>query len=71
MGEVFLAVHRCLNKPVVVKLLHRQLMKDAWFADRLRVEAQALAAVASPSRGVRTSRRSPLCSWRSLLWRVP
>ncbi len=48
MGEVFLAVHRGLNKPVVVKLLHRQFMEDARFADRLRVEAQALAAVASP-----------------------
>lgn len=48
MGEVFLAVHRGLNKPVVVKLLHRQFMEDVRFADRLRVEAQALAAVSSP-----------------------
>ena len=48
MGEVFLAIHRGLNKPVVVKLLHRQFMEDDRFADRLRVEAQALAAVASP-----------------------
>lgn len=48
MGEVFLALHRGLNKPVVVKLLHRQFADDVRFADRLRVEAQALAAVSSP-----------------------
>ena len=48
MGEVFLAIHRGLNKPVVVKLLHRQFIDDPRFADRLRVEAQALAAVDSP-----------------------
>jgi serine/threonine-protein kinase len=48
MGEVFLAIHRGLNKPVVVKLLHRQFVDDPRFADRLRVEAQALAAVDSP-----------------------
>jgi serine/threonine-protein kinase len=48
MGEVFLALHRGLNKPVVVKLLHRQFIDDPRFADRLRVEAQALAALDSP-----------------------
>jgi serine/threonine-protein kinase len=48
MGEVFDAEHRALNKRVVVKLLHAQLAADPRFADRLRVEAQALAAVSSP-----------------------
>jgi serine/threonine-protein kinase len=48
MGEVFEAEHRALNKRVVVKLLHAQLAADPRFADRLRVEAQALAALSSP-----------------------
>ena len=48
MGEVLEAQHRGLNKRVVVKLLHRQFANDPRFADRLRVEAQALAAVSSP-----------------------
>lgn len=48
MGEVFEAEHRGLNKRVVVKLLHRELAHDERFADRLRLEAQALAAVSSP-----------------------
>ena len=47
MGQVFAAVHRGLNKPVVVKLLHERMAHDPRFADRLRVEAQALAAVVS------------------------
>lgn len=47
MGEVFAAVHRGLNKPVVVKLLHARMAHDPRFADRLRLEAQALAAVTS------------------------
>jgi serine/threonine-protein kinase len=48
MGEVLEAEHRGLNKRVVVKLLHRHIAGDPRFADRLRVEAQALAAVDSP-----------------------
>jgi serine/threonine-protein kinase len=47
MGEVFAAVHTGLNKPVVVKLLHQRIAHDPRFADRLRIEAQALAAVVS------------------------
>jgi serine/threonine-protein kinase len=47
MGEVFAAVHTGLNKAVVVKLLHQRMAHDPRFADRLRVEAQALAAVVS------------------------
>jgi serine/threonine-protein kinase len=48
MGEVVEAEHLALRKRVVVKLLHRELAHDVRFADRLRVEAQALAAVSSP-----------------------
>jgi serine/threonine-protein kinase len=48
MGEVLEAEHRALRKRVVVKLLHPQLASDPRFADRMRIEAQALAAVSSP-----------------------
>ncbi|WP_437938765.1 serine/threonine-protein kinase [Sorangium sp. So ce341] len=48
MGEVLEAEHRALRKRVVVKLVRRALAGDPRFADRLRVEAQALAAVSSP-----------------------
>ncbi|WP_437600631.1 serine/threonine-protein kinase [Sorangium sp. So ce590] len=48
MGEVIEAEHRALRKRVVVKLVRRTLAGDPRFADRLRVEAQALAAVSSP-----------------------
>ncbi|WP_437781586.1 serine/threonine-protein kinase [Sorangium sp. So ce1097] len=48
MGEVVEAEHRALRKRVVVKLVRRALADDPRFADRLRVEAQALAAVSSP-----------------------
>ncbi|WP_437999246.1 serine/threonine-protein kinase [Sorangium sp. So ce185] len=48
MGEVIEAEHRVLRKRVVVKLVRRALAGDPRFADRLRVEAQALAAVSSP-----------------------
>ncbi|WP_437734953.1 serine/threonine-protein kinase [Sorangium sp. So ce1335] len=48
MGEVVEAEHRALRKRVVVKLVRRAFERDPRFADRLRVEAQALAAVSSP-----------------------
>ncbi|WP_437288816.1 serine/threonine-protein kinase [Sorangium sp. So ce406] len=48
MGEVVEAEHRALRKRVVVKLVRRAFAHDPRFADRLRVEAQALAAVSSP-----------------------
>lgn len=43
MGEIVVAEHRTLGKQVVVKLLHARFAEDAHLADRLRVEAQALA----------------------------
>jgi eukaryotic-like serine/threonine-protein kinase len=48
MGEAVEAEHRSLNKRVVVKLLRRELSSDPRFCDRLRVEAQAMAALSSP-----------------------
>ena len=43
MGLVVGAEHRALGKHVVVKLLRRESAHDEHLADRLRVEAQALA----------------------------
>lgn len=43
MGVVVAAEHVALGKPVVIKLLHARYAADAHLADRLRVEAQALA----------------------------
>ncbi|KYF77940.1 protein kinase [Sorangium cellulosum] len=48
MGEVIEAEHLALRKRVVVKLVRRAFAHDPRFADRLRVEARALAAVSSP-----------------------
>jgi serine/threonine-protein kinase len=48
MGEVIEAEHRGLRKRVVVKLLHPQFAGEPRFVDRMRVEAQTLAAVCSP-----------------------
>ncbi|WP_437590805.1 serine/threonine-protein kinase [Sorangium sp. So ce1000] len=48
MGEVVEAEHRALRKRVVVKLVRRSLSHDPRFADRMQVEARALAAVSSP-----------------------
>src|SRR5262245_46034719 len=48
MGAGLRTHPRPLNRGVVVKLLHPQSANDPRFADRLRVEAQALAAVSSP-----------------------
>jgi serine/threonine-protein kinase len=49
MGEVIEAEHRALRKRVVVKLLHQVLAKEPRMVDRMRVEAQALAALSSPN----------------------
>jgi serine/threonine-protein kinase len=45
MGEVLLAEHRTLKRQVVVKLLLPAFARDAGMADRLRLEAQAAAAL--------------------------
>lgn len=48
MGQVFEAEHRGLRRRVAVKLLGPDLAGDPVFVDRLRLEAQALAAVRHP-----------------------
>lgn len=49
MGDVLDAEHRALNKRVVVKVLREELADDPNFVDRLRVEAQSLAAISHPN----------------------
>jgi eukaryotic-like serine/threonine-protein kinase len=49
MGEVFEVEHRGLKKVFVAKLLRPEFAKDAGLVDRLRLEAQALAALSHPN----------------------
>jgi len=49
MGEVVEAEDVLLRKPVAVKVIRQQYARDPGFADRLRLEAQAVAAVAARS----------------------
>lgn len=48
MGSVFVAEHRVLKKRLAVKLLRAELADREELADRLRVEAEVLANLASP-----------------------
>ncbi|HMR77708.1 MAG TPA: serine/threonine-protein kinase, partial [Polyangiaceae bacterium] len=45
MGEVYLVEHRVLGTEVVAKLLRPEFAKDAGIVERMRVEAQSLAAL--------------------------
>jgi serine/threonine-protein kinase len=49
MGEVFLAEHRQLATPCVVKIQHARLGRDPGIADRIRLEAEALARLHHPN----------------------
>jgi serine/threonine-protein kinase len=49
MGEVVEAEHVALGKRVVVKLLHKHHAARHDFADRMRIEAQALANITHPN----------------------
>jgi len=49
MGEVVEAEHVALGKRVVVKLLHKHHAARHDFADRMRIEAQALANISHPN----------------------
>ncbi|UQA63989.1 protein kinase [Polyangium aurulentum] len=49
MGEVVEAEHVALGKRVVVKLLHKHHAARQDFADRMRIEAQALANITHPN----------------------
>jgi eukaryotic-like serine/threonine-protein kinase len=49
MGEVFLAEHRELATPCVVKVQHARLARDPNIADRIRLEAESLARLSHPN----------------------
>ena len=49
MGEVFLAEHRKLATPCVVKIQHTRLARDPSVADRIRLEAESLARLNHPN----------------------
>jgi serine/threonine-protein kinase len=46
MGEVVEAEQRALRKRVAVKLIRHEFAKDSGFVDRMRLEAEALGAIA-------------------------
>ncbi|HVB31590.1 MAG TPA: serine/threonine-protein kinase [Gemmatimonadaceae bacterium] len=48
MADVFLADHAQLERPVVIKVLHAHLAKDAEMMERFRREAQAAARLVHP-----------------------
>jgi eukaryotic-like serine/threonine-protein kinase len=48
MGELVEAEHTALRRHVIVKLLGAKVADSADFADRMRLEAQALAAISHP-----------------------
>src|SRR6201992_4088220 len=48
MADVFLAEHAQLTRPVVIKVLHPHLARDAEVAERFRREAEAAAKVVHP-----------------------
>ena len=49
MGEVFLATDSVLERPVAVKILHRNLSADPGFVERFRREARAAAGLNHPN----------------------
>ncbi|HYF12250.1 MAG TPA: Stk1 family PASTA domain-containing Ser/Thr kinase [Actinomycetota bacterium] len=49
MGEVFRAHDAVLDRPVAIKVLHRQLASDRGFVDRFRREARAAAGLSHPN----------------------
>ncbi len=49
MGEVYLAEHEVLGKDVVAKLLRIEFARDPGIVERMRLEAQALAALSHPN----------------------
>ncbi len=49
MAEVYLARDQLLDRPVAVKVLHREFARDPQFVERFRREAQAAAALNHPN----------------------
>ncbi|MBW3600199.1 MAG: protein kinase, partial [Planctomycetes bacterium] len=48
MGDVYLAEHRLMNRPVALKVMKPRLMRDARAVERFRREVQAAARLAHP-----------------------
>src|SRR5262245_12190435 len=49
MGEVFEVEHELLGRRFAAKVLHGRLAQDPSFAERMRVEAQAMARLRHPN----------------------
>lgn len=49
MGVVYEAAHRKLRRLVCVKVIHRELVTEPSLLERMRLEAQALAALSHPN----------------------
>ncbi|MEZ4224661.1 MAG: serine/threonine-protein kinase [Polyangiaceae bacterium] len=49
MGDVYLAEHLVLGKEVVAKLLRPEFARDPGVIERMRIEAQSLAALSHPN----------------------
>jgi serine/threonine-protein kinase len=49
MGQIYVVRHRALDRLFALKVLHPHLTHDARIADRLRIEAQAMARLAHPN----------------------
>jgi len=49
MAEVYLGLHKTLNRPVAVKILHGHLLEDDILTERFRSEAQAVANLRHPN----------------------
>ena len=49
MGEVWMVEHELIGKGFALKVLHRRHMYDPQFAERLRLEARAMAALEHPN----------------------
>jgi serine/threonine-protein kinase len=49
MGQIYVVRHRLLDRLFALKVLHPHLASDRRLADRLRIEAQAMARLAHPN----------------------
>jgi serine/threonine protein kinase/putative intracellular protease/amidase len=49
MGQVFLAEHRIMERPVVLKIVRRELLTDPFAVKRFRIEVKAAAQLGHPN----------------------